>query len=120
MKIQNQISQVVETFGDVSSTKASISASKLAKLQYILTEGLYKDPVSATIVELTNNGMDAVIESGKNPIENPVIVNLEYNKMSIEDKGIGMSQEFFENTFMCMLESTKEDNDNVIGHFGKH
>jgi DNA topoisomerase VI subunit B len=39
-------------------------------------------------------------------------------KLSIEDRGIGMSQDFFENVFMDMLSSTKEDSADQIGHFG--
>lgn len=120
MKITNNIEQKVEVFGEVHANKATISASKIAKLQYILTEGLYKDPISATIVELTNNAMDSIIESGKDPVQNPVIVSITRSNISIKDNGIGMDADFFENVFMCMLESTKEDRDDMIGHFGKH
>mgnify|MGYP000923671876 CR=1 FL=1 len=123
MIIENAKSEDVLVFGENTSKKATIDATRIKKLQYILTEGLYSDPLGATIVEIANNAMDSVIESGKDPIENPVIVKIEksgYNEylLSIEDKGVGMSKDFFENTFMSMLSSTKEDNDEQIGHFG--
>jgi len=122
MIINNQKSDVLEVVGEQTAHTATIDTANIRKLSYILTEGLYKDAASAVIVELANNGVDAIIESGKDPLENPVIVTLssenrEY-KLSIQDKGIGMSKEFFENNFMKMLFSTKEDNDEAIGHFG--
>lgn len=123
MIIENAKSEDVLVFGENTSKRATIDATRIKKLQYILTEGLYSDPLGATIVEIANNAMDSVIESGKDPIENPVIVKIEksgYNEytLSIEDKGVGMSKDFFENTFMSMLSSTKEDSDDQIGHFG--
>jgi len=123
MIINNQKSDVLEVVGEQTARTATINTNKIKKLQYILTEGLYKDAMSATIVELANNGVDAIVESGKDPIQHPVIVELksanrEYT-LSIKDEGIGMSKDFFENFFMDMLSSTKEDNDEAIGHFGK-
>lgn len=122
MIISNQANQIVEVVGEQTAHTATIDTANIRKLSYILTEGLYKDAASAVIVELANNGVDAIIESGKNPLENPVIVTLsgenrEY-KLSIQDKGVGMSKEFFENNFMKMLFSTKEENNEAIGHFG--
>ncbi len=122
MIIDNQKSDVLEVVGEQTARTATINTNKIKKLQYILTEGLYKDAMSATIVELANNGVDAIVESGKDPIQHPVIVELksanrEYS-LSIKDEGIGMSKDFFENFFMDMLSSTKEDNDEAIGHFG--
>ena len=39
--------------GEDTSKKATINQDKLAKLQYLLTKGLYSDPESAIIVEWT-------------------------------------------------------------------
>lgn len=120
MIIDNQKSGVLEVYGENTSRTATINSAKIAKLQYILTEGLYSDPMGATIVEITNNAMDSVIEAGN---DEPVIVEFiteSHNRyrMVIEDKGIGMDKEFFESIFMSMLSSTKEENDDVIGNFG--
>lgn len=120
MKIKNQISKRVEVFGEDNIKTANISTGKLAKLQYIITEGLYKDPISATIVEITNNAMDSIIESGKDLLKNPVIVNITRDEMTIKDNGIGMDKDFFENFFMNILNSSKEDNEDVIGYYGKN
>jgi DNA topoisomerase VI subunit B len=122
MIINNQESEVVEILGEVSSKKATINADEVRKLQYILTEGLYKDPVGAVINELCANAVDAVIEAGKDPIENPIRVELGYKNGSyfieIHDFGIGMSKDFFENSFMSYLTSTKDKNNDAIGAFG--
>lgn len=118
MIITNSKSNALEIVGENTSKSATINTSKLAKLQYILTEGLYSDAQSATIVELTNNGVDSIIESGKDPIENPVVVTLTDKSLSIKDNGVGMDKNFFENFFMSMLSSTKEDSNEYIGSFG--
>jgi HSP90 family molecular chaperone len=98
---------------EVSGKKSGgINYNKLDKLRYILSEGLYKDPESAVIVEITNNAVDASRESGKNT---PVYVDFKDSVMTISDTGIGMTKEFFEDFFMEMLSSTKEDNPDDIG-----
>lgn len=126
MIIDAQKSSNMEVYGEITSKKATIDSGKLAKLQYILTEGLYSDPMSAVIVEIANNAMDSVIESGKDPILNPVMINIERDpkagwnnyKFSVKDNGIGMTKQFFQDVFMSMLSSTKEDSNSTIGHFG--
>lgn len=123
MIIQEAIKEV-EVVGEDTSKKAKISQDKLAKLQYLLTKGLYKDPITAVIAEWTNNGVDGVVQAGKSPIENPVIVCINKNDkqqyiFSVEDKGIGLDERDFEDICMNYLESTKEGNNDTIGHFGK-
>lgn len=122
MIIQEQ-SKDLYIVGEDSSKKAKISADKMAKLQYLLTKGLYKDPITAVIAEWANNAVDSIVEAGKNPIENPVIVYLGRNDkdqlvFSVEDKGTGLDNNDFENICMNYLESTKEGNNDTIGHFG--
>ena len=123
MIIQEQTKDVV-VIGEDTSKRAKISQDKLAKLQYLLTKGLYKDPITAVIAEWTNNGIDSVVQAGKNPIENPVLVKIEKNTtgqyvFSVEDKGVGLDDRDFEDICMNYLESTKESDNDTIGHFGK-
>lgn len=108
----------IEKIGLDSSKKAGINQDKLGKLQYILTKGLYQDAQSAVIVEWANNGVDSIVQSKKDPIENPVIVKIGNRKLSVEDKGIGLNKDEFENVCMSYLSSTKENNNDTIGHFG--
>jgi len=113
----------VEVVGEHNSKKAKISQDKLKKLQYLLTKGLYKDPITAVIAEWANNGVDGVVQAGRNPIENPVMVTIGKNDkgqfmLSVEDKGIGLDDRDFEDICMNYLESTKEEDNDTIGHFG--
>lgn len=124
MKIDQQVEDVPITIGETNVKQAKISAGKLQKLQYILTKGLYSDPVTAVIAEITNNGIDGVVQAGKNPIENPVIVEIGTNKETgahffrVTDKGVGLDKDAFENILMNYLESTKENDEDSIGYFG--
>ena len=52
MIISQKSNDIIKT-GEDTSKKATIDQNKLAKLQYLLTKGLYSDPESAIIVEWT-------------------------------------------------------------------
>ena len=123
MILQEAVKDTI-VIGEDESKKAKISQDKLAKLQYLLTKGLYKDPITAVIAEWTNNGIDSVVQSGKNPIDYPVIVSINPDTKGrytfrVEDKGIGLDNKDFEDICMNYLESTKEGDNDTIGHFGK-
>ena len=103
--------------------KAQINMAQLSKLGYLLTHGLYQDGISATLVELSNNALDSVIQSGKNPMDNPIFVTLGQDNngkyfLSVKDQGLGLNKYEFENVVMNYLTSTKEDSNDVIGSFG--
>jgi hypothetical protein len=121
MIIKEKIKQLT-VVGEDTSKRAKISQDKLGKLQYLLTKGLYKDPITAVIAEWVNNGVDSVVQTGKSPIENPVLVKIERenNKhmFSVEDFGVGLDDRDFEDICMNYLESTKEDSNEFIGSWG--
>ena len=124
MILEEKVKDLV-VIGEDTSKKARISSDKLAKLQYLLTKGLYKDPITAVIAEWTNNGIDAVVQAGKNPIETPVIVTIGATPDSkgqtmfrVQDAGTGLDERDFEDICMNYLESTKESDNDTIGHFG--
>lgn len=122
MIIKEQVKQVT-VVGEDTSKKAKISQDKLGKLQYLLTKGLYKDPITAVIAEWTNNGIDSVVQAGKDPVKTPVIVKIGKNDrnqlfFSVEDEGVGLDDRDFEDICMNYLESTKEGDNDTIGHFG--
>jgi hypothetical protein len=124
MILEEKVKDLV-VVGEDTSKKAKISGDKLQKLQYLLTKGLYKDPITAVIAEWTNNGIDSVVQAGKNPVENPVIVTIGQTLDSkgqimfrVEDKGVGLDDRDFEDICMNYLESTKESDNDTIGHFG--
>ena len=98
--------------------KATINQDEMSKLQYLLTKGLYSDPISAVIVEWTNNAVDSVVASGKDPVQNPVMVTITQNKFTVEDKGVGLTKEEFETICMNYLTSTKTESNAYIGSWG--
>lgn len=123
MIIENKTGNEVVVEGESHIKQATISGGKLKKLQYILTRGLYSDAIGAVIVEITNNAIDSVVSSGKDIMKSPVIVEIGNKKngayfFRVEDKGIGLDKNGFENVLMCYLESTKEEDGDAIGHFG--
>ena len=117
MIIAAQQNDVVKE-GFEGSKKATINQDKVAKLQYLLTRGLYTDPISAVLTELTNNAIDSVTQSGKNPLEYPVIVSITRDKLVITDKGLGLNKYEFENVCMSYLTSTKEQDNSTRGAWG--
>lgn len=121
MIINSQSEKTVAVIGG-ESKQATLNAGEIAKLQYLLTKGLYSDPISAVIVEWANNAVDAVVQSGKDPIETPVIVEIGHGTsghfLRVTDKGIGLDKETFENVCMNYLTSTKTSSNDYIGSFG--
>lgn len=122
MIINNTSSNDVIKIGENNSKQATINQDKMAKLQSMLTSGLYQDPISACITEWSNNAIDSIVMSGKDPIENPTIVKL-YKEddnyfLTISDNGLGLDKDEFENVVMNYLTSTKENSSSAIGHFG--
>jgi len=117
MIINKQVNEVIVT-GEDTSKKATINQDKIAKLQYILTKGLYQDPIGSVINEWSANAIDSVVQSGKNPLENPVIINITNDKFTVQDFGLGISKDDFINVCMNYLTSTKESDNQSIGHFG--
>lgn len=123
MIINKQVAEEVIVEGESNIRKATISADKVSKLQFILTKALYAEPLSACVVESVCNSLDSIIISGKSLIDNPVIVEIGTNKQGgyffrVSDKGVGLSDYEFENVFMNYLESTKEDDNSQIGAWG--
>lgn len=123
MIIKSKTGDDVLVEGESDIKKATISERKLQKLQHMLTSGLYEDGISATITELTNNAVDSHIQAGKDPLEHPVMVEIGTYKngthfFKVTDVGLGLNKDEFENTLMCYLESTKEDDNTVTGFFG--
>ena len=123
MILKNRTADEVVVEGESNIKQASISKEKMAKLQYILTKALYSDPISSTIVESVNNGVDGLVQSGKDFLENPVVVEIGTRNNGsffyrVSDKGVGMSRETFEEVVMNYLESTKEESNDQIGSWG--
>lgn len=89
------------------------------KAASILADGLYKDKPLAIVRELCCNARDSMVDAGKG--DQPFRVHLP-NQLepwfSVEDDGLGMSQEFAMKTFTRFFSSTKTNSNNTIGQLG--
>jgi len=97
----------------------TVNTTKTNKLFNILLES-YKNSRAAMIREYTSNAWDAQKEAGKE--HEPVVVAFDEDDggyfISFQDTGIGMSHEFFRESFSKLLTSTKEETNESIGGFG--
>lgn len=104
--------------------KTGIDIGSIHILQMLLSQRLYSDPITAVIAEYSNNAIDSIVESGKDPIKHPVIVELAQDKynipycISFKDRGLGLSEEEFTSILGNYLNSTKRQSNASIGAFG--
>lgn len=103
--------------GNLNSDKVTLSLDDQEKLLYMLSQGNYSLPIHSTIRELCSNAYDAVLESGKDPLECPVIVGIDDKKFWVKDSGVGIDLERMKviNKFGA---STKSNDPNLLGMFG--
>lgn len=106
----------------LESKKVTINTGNIELLEYILSEGLYEDSITAAVVESVNNSVDSVVAAGKNPVENPVIVSVYTNEkgcwFECKDEGVGLDKEEFELLIGQYCSSNKRDDNRQIGGFG--
>ncbi|NDB85659.1 MAG: hypothetical protein EB127_23580, partial [Alphaproteobacteria bacterium] len=89
-----------------------------SKLMYILTSGLYSDPISAILRELTSNIVDSYLICEHGIEDKPGFVKLTDEAIYFIDQGSGMSRETVDNVYSNLLASTKTNNSQAIGFFG--
>lgn len=119
MKLENNKRDFIRE-GDEQTTKMSISADVESHIIKVLTEHSYDDPLGSSIRECVSNAVDSVMEAGTNE---PVIVSIVKNKagnneLVIEDKGLGLDDASFKKYIMGLGESTKRNNDKLLGGYG--
>jgi len=113
----------VDTIGNFNEDIiSSIDNTNIPLVLSLVTKGIYSNPISSIIREITSNCRDANIEAGK-PDE-PIIINLlndiEENQYYIEfiDKGVGMSEKTIDLVYTKFFSSTKRGSNDLIGGFG--
>ena len=84
-----------------------MSATKTDKILYMLSEGIYKDPIGSIVRELASNMYDAYIGLDYSIMDKPAYVGLYRDKVIFKDFGSGMSPEIVTKVYSTMLESTK-------------
>ena len=119
MILQNNTVNIIDgdSFGVV--TESRINDKKLQKLFGILS-GLYKNIHESIIREYASNCWDSHKSTKKD--DTPIMIKLvdsgDDSFISFQDFGLGMSPETMNNIYFNYLDSTKEDDNEVIGAFG--
>jgi hypothetical protein len=119
MILQNNTVNIIDgdSFGVVTESK--INDKKLSKLFGILS-GLYKNIEESIVREYSSNAWDS--HKSTNKEDTPIMIKLvdagDDSSISFQDFGLGMPPETMNNIYFNYLDSTKENDDSVIGCFG--
>ena len=93
---------------------SSIDSSNLAK-QFKILSGLYSDIRSSIIREYVSNALDSTVNAGTNE---PILVDIQEDKLTIQDFGTGLSEKEMFEIYIKFLTSTKENDNSAIGCMG--
>lgn len=91
-----------------------------SKIQFLLSENTYSDPIGSLIRESVSNSLDAHVEAG---VTEPIIVSLGPDKtgnwwFKTQDFGTGISPDRMRNVIAKYGETTKDTSANQLGCMG--
>ena len=97
--------------------KSQISIEKLSKIMSILSN-IYSNPIKSLVREVCSNAVDASTEAKTDKPVLVTIINGENCYFEVEDFGVGISPKIAETKYFNYGDSTKEDNNELIGYYG--
>lgn len=105
------------TLGKSEVTTGTIALN--AETFGLIIKGIYKDPLLASCREPIFNAVDAHVEAGRKdvPIKIHTPTDLE-PYFSVQDEGLGMSEETVRTIFMTLGDSTKRQSNELVGAKG--
>lgn len=110
-----------QIYGDVQTNKISFKEENVDFIMSILSSNLYSNPIGSLIREYVSNAEDSHREAG---IDDPILVTLDKNDyddnffFSVQDFGVGISPDRFEDVFINLASSTKRESNTYIGMWG--